>query len=213
MANRVSEARVPLTAERDNAPNCRSASERSGGGEPGPEPGPSTSHLAKAQRRNQWEPEAPNRPGETARGLLADEDLSVGHVLHRSRRTAGGARSQCESARVLPFGGAPARGRGSRAARTLATSHQGVDRCPRAGVVGNGPKEVESLAWRQLKPTVLAWETQTGDSARPIDVEAHTVSADSSQLTPQSLAHLGGAPHRPTRWHETLYILAVTCGH
>ena len=156
---------------------------------------------------------APNRPGETARGLLADEDLSVGHVLHRSRRTAGGARSQCESARVLPFRGAPARGRGSRAARTLATSHQRVDRCLRAGAVGNGPKEVESLAWRQLKPTVLAWETQTGDPARPIDVEAHTVSADSSQLTPQSLAHLGGAPHRPTRWHETLYILAVTCGH
>ena len=154
-----------------------------------------------------------NRPGETARGLLVDEDLSVGHVLHRSRRTAGGARSQCESARVLPCGGAPARGRGSGAARALATPHQRVDRCLRAGAVGKGPKEVESLAWRQLKPTVLAWETQTGDPARPIDVEAHTVSADSSQLTPQSLAHLGGASHRPTWWHKTLWMLAVTCGH
>ena len=120
------------------------------------------------------------------------------------------AMAQCVSA---PRRGAPARGRGSRAARTSATSRQRVDRCLRAGAVGKGPKELWSLAWRQLKPTVLAWETQTGDAARPIDVEAHTVGADPSQLTPQSLAHLGGAPHRATWWHETLCILAVTCGH
>ena len=101
-----------------------------------------------------------------------------------------------------------ARGGGSRAARALATPRQRVDRCLRAGRVGKGPKEVESLAWRQLKPTVLAWETQAGDPARLIDVEAHTVSADSSQLTPQSLAQLGGAAHRPTWWHETFYVLA-----
>ena len=76
-----------------------------------------------------------------------------------------------------------------------------------------GRKELESLAWRQFKPTVLAWEAQTSDAARPIDVEAHVVDADSSQLTPQLLAHLGGAPHRPTRWHETFCVLAVSCGH
>ena len=118
--------------------------------------------------------------------------------------------AQCESA---PRRGAPARGRGPWTAGTSAASRQRVDRCLRAGVVGKGPKEVKSLGWRQLKPTVLAWETQTGDAARPIDVEAHTVSADSSQLTPQSLAYLGGAPHRPTWWHETLCMFAVTCGH
>ena len=44
---------------------------------------------------------APNQPGESARGLLADGDISVGHVLRSLKRTARAARSQWPSARVL----------------------------------------------------------------------------------------------------------------
>jgi len=75
---------------------------------------------------------------------------------------------------------------GSLGARQLPVG-QRVDRCLRAGAVGKRAKELDSLAWRQLKPTVPAWETQASDTARPVDVEAHAVSADSSQLTPQYL--------------------------
>ena len=124
-------------------------------------------------------------------------------TIRRPRREAAIVRQRSAGARSLLSGS-----RARQLPRASAST-----RCLRAGAVGKGPKEVESLAWRQLKPTVLAWETQTGGPARPIDVEAHTVSADSSQLTPQSLAHLGGAPHRPTWWHETLCMLAVTCRH
>ena len=171
--------------------------------------------MRKAQRTNQWEPEgskkSARRDGSRVARGRGPLRRSCPTSLEEDRWGCAIAMRECESAPIQRSAGAWSRLSGS--PHVLATSHQRVDRCLRAGAVGKGPKEVESLAWRQLKPTVLAWETQTGGPARPIDVEAHTVSADSSQLTPQSLAHLGGAAHRPTWWHETLYMLAVTCGH
>ena len=72
----------------------------------------------------------------------------------------------------------------------LATPNQRVDRCLRAGTVGKGPKEVESLAGRQLKPTVLAGETEAGDPARPIHV----------RLTPSAPARRSSRRSRLRSW-------------
>jgi hypothetical protein len=151
--------------------------------------------------RNHGSLRAPNRPGEPARGLLADEDISVGHVLHRSRRTARAARSRWHGASVL---GAEERWRKVAALGqpgTSATSRQRVDRCLRAGAVGKGQKEVKSLAWRQLKPTVLAWETQTGDAGGSLASQNSKRLSQAPALArgASSILSAGGPTARPRR--------------
>ena len=95
----------------------------------------------KAQRQTNGSLRAPNEPGRSAQGSLADGDISVGHVLDRSRlllgpRDRNGTVRACSTARS-----AGARSR-PWAVRASATSRQRVDRCLRAGAVGKGPKEV-----------------------------------------------------------------------
>jgi hypothetical protein len=115
--------------------------------------------------------------------LLADADIFVGDVLMLLKlETAAAGRSEMRASVLRAE--ERLRDVGSLGARQLPVG-QRVDRCLCAGAVGKRAKELDSLAWRQLKPTVPAWETQASDTARPVDVEAHSVSADSPQLTPQ----------------------------